>query len=68
MKIGEWVKKRIDCGLDPDYQTDKGKLLWIDTERYNSYSSSTNCKILVGASGKFWGYSDNPRLTNLKKD
>ncbi|MBA7524639.1 hypothetical protein ES705_16780 [subsurface metagenome] len=49
----------------PHYITKRGKLLWIDNRHYNAYSSAANCKILVGADGRFWGYSDNP---NLRKE
>jgi len=48
----------------PDYTTMLGKLLWIDHASYDDYSSAANCKILIDADGKFWGYSDDGRLIN----
>jgi len=56
---------KIDPNItQPDYTTIKGKSLWIDTEHYDDYSSACNCKMLIGADGKFWGYSDDGRLIN----
>ena len=62
MRISEIIKQKIDCGDMPTYRTKRGKLLWIDEEHYNSYSSAMGCKILIGADDKFWGYSDNPNI------
>lgn len=56
------VKQKIDCGNMPIYCTKRGKLLWIDEEHYNSYSSAMSSKILIGADDKFWGYNDNPKV------
>ena len=66
MKIAEAIKKRIAEGNDPHYNTKRGKLLWVDTEHYDDYSSINHCKILVDANGKFWGYSNDPRVTKIK--
>ena len=65
MKYHEKVKTRIDCGNYPQYETQKGKLLWVDDSIYDSYCSSAHCKILVDANGKFWGYSDNPKIKEI---
>ncbi len=54
---------KIDPNIErPHYITNRGKLLWIDTSHWDAYSSATNCKILIGADGRFWGYSDNPKI------
>jgi len=50
----------------PHYITKKGKFLWIDDEHYDNYSSASNCKILIGSDGRFWGYSDNPNIRKEK--
>lgn len=56
---------KIDPNVTPpDYTTIRGKLLWIDKENYDDYSSAANCKMLVDANGKFWGYSDSGSLMN----
>ena len=54
---------KIDPNIThPDFITKKWKLLWIDREHYDDYSSARNCKRLVGTNGKFWGYSDSEKL------
>jgi len=62
-------KMKIDPNIDsPHYITKRGKLLWIDNEHYDDYSSAANCKILIGADGKFWGYSDSPKIKRFKSE
>ena len=51
---------------NPHYITKRGKLLWIDNSHYDSYSSAANCKILMGANGKFWGYSDSEKIEKVE--
>jgi len=65
MKIREMVQKRIEEGNEPRYLTKRGKLLWVDTEHHDDYSGTANCKILIDASGKFWGYSDSKNIQNI---
>jgi len=67
MNIAEYIEKKLNNGLYPTYATKRKKLLWVDTEHYDNYCQAKNCKILRGADGKFWGYSDDPRITMLQK-
>jgi len=62
MKINEAEQKRINEGMNPEYITNRGKLLWADQEHYDDYASIEGCKRLIDAKGKFWGYSDNPKV------
>jgi hypothetical protein len=62
MKNRDYTKKRIDEGQEPRYQTKRGKLLWIDTEHYDDYSSANHCHILTDAKNNFWGYSDSDQI------
>ena len=58
---------KIDPNIDyPSYISKRGKLLWIDGKHYDDYSSAANCKILIGNNGRFWGYSDNPKIERFK--
>ncbi len=51
----------------PNYITKRGKLLWIDNSKYDNYSSAANCKILIGANGRFWGYSDSEKIIKFEE-
>ena len=62
MKMKEAIQKRVDEGMNPEYVTNRGKLLWVDREHYDNYASSAGCKLLIDAKGKFWGYSDDPNI------
>jgi len=54
---------KIDPNVEtPNYITKRGKLLWIDQEHYDDYASAEGCKLLIDAKGKFWGYSDSPKV------
>lgn len=58
---------KIDPNFDtPNYITKRGKLLWIDGSHYDKYSSAANCKILIGADGRFWGYSDSEKIERFR--
>ena len=61
MKVWEATKNKIDCGNPPRYITNRGKLLWTDTEHYDCYSSNASVT-LRDAYGRFWGYSDDPKV------
>ncbi|MDD5006574.1 MAG: hypothetical protein PHS33_08775 [Candidatus Omnitrophica bacterium] len=66
MKKERMVKQRIDNGYFPSYQTKKGKkLLWIDNNQYDDYSSATHSHILIDAFNRFWGYSDSPKIEKI---
>lgn len=54
------TKEKLDMGRQPEYISRLGKPLWVDESHYDSYSQVTGSKILRGADGRFWGYSDNP--------
>jgi len=51
MKISEAEQKRIDEGMNPEYITNRGKLLWVDQEHYDNYASAESCKRLIDATG-----------------
>lgn len=58
---------KIDPNIEmPNYITKRGKLLWVNSSKYNAYSSAVNCKILRDQNGRFWGYSDNESLKEFK--
>lgn len=65
MNTKEKALHRISCGDYPAYQTQREKLLWRNN-CYDQYSRITKSDILEDAFGKFWGYSDNSRLTPLE--
>lgn len=53
--------KRNDWDV-PDYLTKRGKYLFIAKDKYDDYSFITRTYILEGYDGRFWGYSDDPRI------
>ena len=64
LKYTQKMKKNLIAqGHTPAYITKRGKLLFIDNSRYDKYSSVTGAKILVGVDGRFWGYSDDEKIS-----
>lgn len=64
-KTEEAIQKKFAQGMFPDYETKRGRLLWIDGSHYDSYSNITHSKILRDVFGKFWGYSDDSRAKKI---
>jgi len=59
------MRNLIEEGRLPDFYTKRGKLLFIDKTHYDAYSSASGAKILIDVRGRFWGYSDDPRLKEV---
>lgn len=62
MKIQEKSIQRIHQGDYPLFISRRGKLLW----RSNKYDAGSHCDFLEGADGRFWGYSNDPKITKIE--
>lgn len=59
------LKRKLD-ERQPEYISRRGKPLWIDEDHYDNYTRSTGAKILRGADGRFWGYTNSENAVEYR--
>jgi len=62
--MNERAKLLADRSDLPAYVTQRGKLLWIDSGRYD-FCSIKGHLILVDQNGKFYGYAPSKKVKKL---